>query len=142
MLFRSKEERLEKADIVFLSTLGLCEDMIEYVKSKLSPRTKFYIIGEKNFGENNGQVYSQRYKKDYLKMTINMEEGYEEKNNRLRDKYKDNYIDMISMVQQSDGKVLVFSEDGLFISQDCRHLTKAGALYYASLIDWNRFFER
>ena len=42
-------------------------------------------------------------------------------------------------VRQQDGKVRVFSDDGRFISQDCRHLTKAGAQYYAKLMDWNKF---
>lgn len=46
------------------------------------------------------------------------------------------------MVQKQDGRMPVFSDDGRFISQDCRHLTKAGAQYYAKLMDWNRFLER
>jgi len=71
-----------------------------------------------------------------------MEDGYDEMNERLRKKYSDIYIDMITMVQKQDGRMPVFSDDGRFISQDCRHLTKAGAQYYAKLMDWNRFLER
>ena len=103
-------------------------------------KTKLFLIGEKNFGENNGQVYRHRFAKDYHNLTLRMEEGYAEKNERLKAAYPDIYIDMIKMVQQPDGKVRVFSDDGRFISQDCRHLTKAGAQYYASLFDWERFF--
>lgn len=44
------------------------------------------------------------------------------------------------MVRQPNGKVRVFSDDGKFISQDCRHLTKAGAKYYAKMIDWKKLF--
>lgn len=55
--------------------------------------------------------------------------------------YSDIYIDMIEMLMQPDGKVRVFTDDGRFISQDCRHLTKAGAQYYASLIDCERFLK-
>lgn len=50
-----------------------------------------------------------------------------------------NNIDLIEMVRQPNGKVRVFSDDGKFISQDCRHLTKAGAKFYANRINWNRF---
>ena len=46
---------------------------------------------------------------------------------------------MIEMVMQPDGKVCVFSYDGRFINQDCRHLTRAGAQYYATSIKWKRF---
>ena len=71
-----------------------------------------------------------------------MEEGYAEKNERLKAAYPDIYIDMIAMVMQPDGKVLVFSDDGRFISQDCRHLTRAGAQYYAKLMDWNKIVHK
>ena len=68
-----------------------------------------------------------------------MEEGYAEKNDILKRTYSDIYIDLIKMVQQPDGKVRVFSDDNRFISQDCRHLTKAGAQYYAKMMNWDRF---
>ena len=138
-LYKEREERFAKADVVFLSTLGLNESLIEDVKMFCKGKTTLFLIGEKNFGENNGQVYRHRFAKDYHHLTIEMEEGYAEKNKRLKAAYPDIYIDMIEMVRQQDGKVRVFSDDGRFISQDCRHLTKAGAQYYAKLMDWNRF---
>ena len=137
--YKDKEERFTKADIVFLSTLGLNEELIEDIQKRCKGKTKLFLIGEKNFGENNGQVYRHRFAKDYHQLTIEMEDGYAEKNERLKAAYPDIYIDMIEMVRQPDGKVRVFSDDGRFISQDCRHLTKAGAQYYASLFEWERF---
>ena len=137
--YSEKKERFAKADIVFLSTLGLNEALIEEVQMLCKGKTKLFIIGEKNFGENNGQVYRHRFDKDYHQITIDMEEGYAEKDERLKAAYPDIYIDMIELVRQPDGKVRVFSDDGRFISQDCRHLTQAGAQYYASLLEWERF---
>lgn len=137
--YSEKKERFAKADVVFLSTLGLNETLIQDIQKHCKVKSKLFIIGEKNFGENNGQVYRHRFTKDYHHLTIEMEEGYAEKNEWLKVAYPDIYIDMIEMVMQPDGKVRVFSDDGRFISQDCRHLTKAGAQYYASLIDWERF---
>ena len=32
---------------------------------------------------------------------------------------------------------ILILDDGRFISQDCRHLTKAGGQYFVKLIDWN-----
>ena len=100
--------------------------MIEDVQMLCKGKTKLFLIGEKNFGENNGQVYRHRFAKDYHQLTIEMEEGYAEKNERLKAAYPNIYIDMIDMVLQPDGKVRVFSDNGLFKSQDCRHLTRAG----------------
>lgn len=139
--YKDKIERFRKADVVFLSNLGVDESMIEDVLSRCSLETRLIIVGEKNFGENNGQVYRHRFDKDYHQLTINMEEGYVEKNKRLKAKYSDNYIDMIAFVQKPDGRVSVFSSDGKFLSQDCRHLTQAGARYYAKLIQWNTIYK-
>lgn len=139
--YSEKTERFAKADVVFLATLGLNEALIEDVQILCKGKTKLFLIGEKNFGENNGQVYRHRYSKDYHQLTIEMEEGYAEKNDRLKAAYPEIYVDMIEMVRQQDGKVRVFSDDGRFISQDCRHLTKAGAQYYASLFEWERFYK-
>ena len=139
--YKERGKRFAKADVVFLSTLGLNEALIEDVQMLCKGKTKLFLIGEKNFGENNGQVYRHRFAKDYHQLTIEMEEGYAEKNERLKAAYPNIYIDMIDMVLQPDGKVRVFSDDGRFISQDCRHLTRAGAQYYASLIEWERFYQ-
>ena len=49
--------------------------------------------------------------------------------------YGDRYIDMISPLLDGDGQIQVFTDDGFFISQDCRHLTKQGAQYYAGILD-------
>ena len=80
-------ERFAKADIVFLSTLGLNETLIEDVQMLCKGKTKLFLIGEKNFGENNVQVYRHRFAMDYHQLTIEMEEGYVEKNERLKFAY-------------------------------------------------------
>ena len=36
-------------------------------------------------------------------------------------------------------RVRVFTDDGMFISQDCRHLTEAGAKYYAKILELSLF---
>lgn len=48
---------------------------------------------------------------------------------------------MIDLVQNSDGSIPIFTDDNMFISQDCRHLTEAGAKYYAKLVDWDSIFD-
>ena len=136
-----RKERFAKAEVVFLSTLGVNEKDIEEVRSLCTTDCRFFVIGEKNFGESNGQVYRHRFDTNYHDMTIAMAKGYAEKNKRLKAAYPNIYIDLIGMVCQSDGKVRVFTDDGRFISQDCYHLTKAGAQFYARLINWSIFFD-
>lgn len=68
-----------------------------------------------------------------------MEHGYLERNKEIQRLYPNNFINLISLVCDDDGKVKVFSDTGYFISQDCRHLTQAGAQYYAKIIDWSIF---
>lgn len=141
LAYQNKDIRFAKADAVFLSSKGIDKNLIESVRSKCSRKSKFYIVGEKNFGESNGQIYRHRFSDDFHQLTIAMEKGYQEKNEILKSQYSNCFIDMIAMVQQPNGNVRVFTDDGMFISQDCRHLTKAGAQYYAKLIDWNRFID-
>lgn len=117
--YKEREKRFAKADVVFLSTLGLNEALIEDIQMRCKRNTNLFVIGEKNFGECNGQVNRHRFAKDYPHLTIEMEEGYAENNERLKAAYPNIYIDMIAMVMQPDGKVRVFSDDGRFISQDC-----------------------
>lgn len=135
LTYLNKDIRFAKADAAFVSSKGIDKNLIETVRSKCSQKTKFYTVGEKNFGESNGQIYRQRFSDDF-----HINNNYEKR--FLKSQYSKCFIDMIAMVQQPNGNVRVFTDDGMFISQDCRHLTKAGTQYYAKLIDWNRFINK
>ena len=64
-----------------------------------------------------------------------MEEGYLELNKSLKENWKHNYIDLIDLIIDNDQKVPVFTNDCKFISQDTRHLTKAGAQFFADILE-------
>ena len=51
------------------------------------------------------------------------------------------YISMMDPVMADDTHVRVFTDDHKFISQDCRHLTQAGAQYYAGLLNLNQIIK-
>ena len=138
--YHDKDSRFEEADIIFISTLGLNRDLVDDIRNRSKSTQKVIIVGEKNFGESNGQIYRRRYSADYHMMCINMADNFEERNIRFKDLYGDSFVDMIEMVLKPDGTVSVFTDDEMFISQDCYHLTEAGARYYANLIDWERFY--
>ena len=61
------------------------------------------------------------------------------KNNRFRKVYGERYLDLISMLIKEKGTVPVFTPDHHFISQDCEHFSKGGAVYFSQLINWNKY---
>lgn len=137
---RSKEvytenaERLLEADLVFRSFSASTADISDELPNMI-PYDKLYIVGYKNFGSSNGIIYSHRKQPDYFKQTVTLSEEVLRNNQILSEQYGDHYIDMIAAVQNTDGTVRVFTDDCYFISQDCRHLTKYGAQYYARILD-------
>ncbi len=134
-------KRIGDANVVFYSSKGVDQNKIAFLKYNYLPKgKKMYIIGEKNFGKSNGIIYRHRDEADYYNFAVYMEEGYKERNTFLKKKYGDMYVDMIAPVSRVDGKVRVFTNDRKYISQDCRHLTKNGAKFYASLLDFSSFF--
>lgn len=139
------KERFVTADRVFLSTLDLSEKLVTEVEvtclaNGLKPED-LVIVGEKNFGASNGQIYAKRNQPDYFQQSVIMEPGFAEKNERLKAIYGKRYLDMIALVANEDGTVRVFSDDNRYISADCGHLTKGGACFYGKLINWDKYME-
>jgi hypothetical protein len=125
----------------FVFSQGLTKENVpEYVWNNIDNPENVYGIGTKRFGENNGIIYSQRFRSDYLKMTVSVPESILSLNNELLLSWGSKFINFIELVQNADGTVPVFTPEGKFISQDCWHLTKAGAVMYAKKINWESIF--
>ena len=102
---------------------------------------EYWGIGPKNFGESNGIIYKNRFSENYFDQTIVINDSFINENKEDKEQWGDHYINMIDLVQNSDGSIPIFTDDNMFISQDCRHLTEAGAKYYAKLVDWDSIFD-
>ncbi|MCD4665359.1 MAG: acyltransferase [Bacteroidales bacterium] len=123
------KDRAKQADVIFYSTPKLYD-----VQEIGIQETKLWAVGTKNFGTSNGIFYN--YKGDgYHKQRSLMENGYLEKNQLMLQEWGDRYIDYIGKVIDDNKTVPVFTPSHQFISQDCRHFTKAGAQYYAQLFE-------
>lgn len=133
----ARPDRFRQADRVFLAVLGIDEAKVGKIRP-LTHGQPLYIVGDKNFGESNGQVFRRRHRPDYRAATILPEAGYAERNARLQALYPTRFVDMMGPVSRPGGRVRVFTPEGRFISQDCRHLTQAGAQYYARLLPLRR----
>jgi peptidoglycan/LPS O-acetylase OafA/YrhL len=145
--FKNEGERFAQADHVFFSTLGLTDKLISEVEimclSNGLSREQFTIVGEKNFGESNGQIYARRNKSDYFDQYIEVadKERYINRNHDFANKYGNCYLDLMSMVTNENNEVRVFTPDHHFMSADCGHLSKGGAIYYGQLIDWLKYLK-
>lgn len=136
-------ERFVSADRIFLSSMGIDEQMVRELESVCLANgfntNNLVIVGTKNFGESNGQFYVQRNKPNYFELRTRMEDGYFERNERLRALYGERYLDLIGLVIDDNGTMPVFTPDHHFVSQDCRHFSKGGAIWFSQLIDWKKY---
>ena len=132
-------ERIKGCDLVFRTmtikpTETAIDDFYKYLDSLSVDSSKVIIVGSKRFGHCLGQVYSKRNHEDYFSLTADIEDWYLTQNEELKIKCKGRYIDLITPVLVADHKVRVFTDNNKIISQDCEHLTKNGAMFYAELL--------
>ena len=142
------DERLAAADLVFVARRGYNRRFVTDVEVKcwaagISPE-RVIVVGDKSFGEHNGHVYVRRGRPDYFEQCVEPLDGsrFLARNKRFREYYGERFLDMMEPVVTEDGRVRVFTPSQCFISADGKHLTQAGARFYAERIDWDMFLER
>ena len=129
-----------KADYIF--SFSFKEDVPEYVWKKTKNVNNVYGIGTKNFGDDNGVVYFNRQSADYFRRTVPLNNDYNKLNNEMKASWgEDHYIDFMKDAIVDKDRVRVFTPGNKFISQDCHHLTPAGARWYASILNLDKIFE-
>lgn len=142
--------REHQADVIFLAGVmerdfsGALRNFLETGKQP-DGLGKVYYVGHKYFGDSMGAIYSRRFRSDYFNTVIAVPANEIAENVECAKKYGDAFIDMIGVAavrRNSDAVgVRVFSEDGKFLSQDCRHLTRSGAKFYAAQLDVKKLIE-
>lgn len=121
--------RSSAADVIFYSCASLNE-----VRNLSIPENKIWAVGTKNFGTSNGFFYNNGGGNYYLQRTP-MEHGTLDFNEVLRKEWRGRFLDYVEKVIDANLTVPVFTPSRQFISQDCRHLTKAGAQYFSQLFE-------
>ena len=134
------KQRIEGADLIFFSPSGDFEQLPAWL-TQWSSEDRIYVVGTKNFGTSNGLIYSHRFATGYLDTTVTIDASFVSRNQRQKAQYQDHYIDLLELVTDESGKVRVFTEDGRFLSQDCRHLTQFGAQFFAAKLDLSWILE-
>lgn len=126
--------RIKNSDRIYFSAIGK-KELNNLVLTYGMDSTKIWVVGTKNFGLNNGIYYNKNRDVNYCNQRTEMEPGYLSTNIMMKRELGSRYVDLIGMVLDENHTVPVFTEDCKFISQDCRHLTKSGATYFARIIE-------
>ena len=132
-------DRIQQADWIFVYADK--SEVPDYLWDNVQNQDKVWGIETKNFGKCNGTVYFKRFTDSNFDLYVKMEEDYEELNNLRAEQWGNHYINLIKEVQNEEGLVRVFTPKKKFISQNCRHLTEAGAEYYAEILQLEQYFE-
>jgi len=130
-------KRICNADFVFYATQEMATKSIfkSRTKNYLIDIKKIYIVGSKDFGVHNGVFYNRNNELECGELRTKMRENYLEKNTSLKKEWGNRYIDLISLVSNKEGEVLVFTPNCKFISIDTEHLTEFGAKYFAEKLN-------
>ena len=131
-------DRISKADYIF--TFLKKESINDSIMAFVKPTCKIYGIGTKNFGKSNNQFYSRRWSDDYYFSKNLLPQEYKRANEIAKEHWGGAYIDLIAPAMIDDKYVRVFTPDHKYISQDCKHLTKAGAKWYAEVLNLDKIF--
>lgn len=138
-----KREILANADVTFITFMtGVSANDYIAVKREIK-NNNIWIIGTKNFGKNNGLYYNSRDKVNYCNQKADIQENFLSINNEQEKLWnkKAKFFNIIDSIKDKNNSVNVFTDNCKLISQDCRHLTKDGAIYFAKKIDLNKFIE-
>lgn len=132
--------RIGRADYIFCnaSTLLSVDSIPPLLLANKKDAVDLWGVGTKCYGNSNGNIYNRRFREDYYGMTRTYSNVYVEYREELEN--IEHYIDFIAPVLEPNGEVRVFADTNMYISQDGRHLTEAGAKYYAKILDLNGIF--
>lgn len=133
-------QRTEEANVIFISGYSSQDLKVDFgFDEELMKKT--WYIGAKNFGHNNGLVYRNRNQENYCTTRVTVKKGYLEENERLAIEWGHQYIDLMAYLMDENFTVPVFTNDCKFISQDCIHLTQAGAIYLSALLPLEKYLK-
>lgn len=121
-------ERAGVADVIFVSTPEK-----DVTANWGASAEKVYAVGTKNFGACSGIFYNNRGP-NYCGQRTTMMPGVAMLEESLAREWGKRYVSLIAKIIDADGTVPVFTPECQFISVDCRHLTRAGAKMFASLM--------
>ena len=126
--------RFLKADLVIFGSPVAPAELKRICTQYSIPDERLLIIGSKGFGEHNGLVFNRQPYPQRCSAAIEIDPLVLKINAVYGSVKKDCYVDLLALLKRPDGKIPLFTPACKLISQDGRHLTKAGAAYLGSLL--------
>ena len=136
---RLNSEIIRHSDYVFI--FGDPDKIPDFVRDNIES-SRIYGIGTKNFGNSNGVVYRKRHSPDYFNLSFKPHKEYKELNELWAKKWGTHYINLFEMSLLDNGETRIFTPDHKYMSQDCEHLTPAGAQFFAKKIDFSQIINK
>lgn len=130
-------ERVKQADVILVRAAYAGNLKMQQIYE--CANTKYIFgISNKEYGETNGNEYQYRKSANYFEMRAAMAPDYLDEYKKEKAIWGEKLIDFVAPVADGNYNVRIFTPDHKFISQDCRHLTQAGAKFYANILDIKR----
>lgn len=130
--------KLKKSDVIFVAFMtGVTSEQMSKIYSLT--KNKIWIVGTKNFGTNNGIVYNKIRDDNFCQQKVKVQDFFLKIDEEQKEIWKSSYIDLLSLLKNKEDRVNVFTDKCKFISQDCRHLTKDGAIYVQAKINFTKY---
>lgn len=128
-------QRINDANCVFVayshSVFAKYSKIIPLIADK-----RYYIVGCKYYGATLGNVYNNgRYDTGYFAQRYTIDKEIVSLNDEERQLFTTHYIDIMGVVTDDNQTIPAFTPDHKLISHDGLHLTRAGARWYAHLLD-------
>lgn len=133
-------KRVKQADVILVRASYAGNAKMRQIQECATTK-HIFGISNKEYGETNGNEYQHRNRPDYYNLRAAMASEYLEDYLKEKAIWGDRLIDFVEPVADDNYNVLVFTPDHKFISQDCRHLTQAGAKFYADLLNIKRLVQ-
>lgn len=122
--------RIQQAEHIFFGSNYPDKNFLNQYKMDTD---KIIIFGTKDFGNSNGIHYNKK-NINFKTYRTTLKQGVFNENKYNSKLWKSKYIDLIQLTVKNQ-KVLVFTPNGKFISQDTKHFTQFGAKFYAQLLN-------
>lgn len=130
--------RIKEADYVFF--FDYKHNIPSEFWHQVKPSAQVWGIGTKNWGVSLGAIYKHRNDVNYYNTTVRINPNFYLINNQLKSEWGDKYVDLLSIIEQPDGSVRLFTDDNKFMTHDCEHLTVEGVKFFARKVDFGRVF--
>lgn len=143
-------KRFHNAQYVFYATMGgsvatvvpkFVTDGVDSSKYNTSDgwcTNHVFLVGTKYFGKSQGVFFCRRFGANGHSQFVPLPQQFIDRNAKEKEECGRKgvgFVDLIGAIANRDGDIPVFSDEGKFISQDCRHLTHGGAVFLAKKLN-------